>query len=192
MSITPNTLDEFMKLFGGDTTVDEQQAAQYHERFVSTNPEDNQFENSAYHEAVAEHVATLPDDQFHDAAKNAIAQAPPQERQDLLSTLMSALGGAGGLGGMISGMAGGGAAAGGAGGLGQIAKMLGLGSTDPKQMSDDDAAKVMNYARTEHPELIRQTVAEKPWFVKALGNPVVMGALTLAAAKLLSNSRRSS
>jgi hypothetical protein len=32
-------------------------------------------------------------------------------------------------------------------------------------------------------------VQEKPWFVKALGNPVVMGALTMAAAKLLSNRR---
>ena len=65
--------------------------------------------------------------------------------------------------------------------------MLGLGSTDPSKMSEDDAARVMNYARKEHPELIRQTVEEKPWFVKAMGNPVVMGALTLAAAKLLTN-----
>jgi hypothetical protein len=30
-------------------------------------------------------------------------------------------------------------------------------------------------------------VEEKPWFVKAMGNPVVIGALTVAAAKLLSN-----
>ncbi len=39
--------------------------------------------------------------------------------------------------------------------------MLGLGSTDPKQMSDGDAARVMNYAREEQPEALRQTVAEK-------------------------------
>lgn len=57
-------------------------------------------------------------------------------------------------------------------------------------MSEDDAAKVMNYARKERPEALAQTVKEKPWFVKALGNPVVMGALTMAAAKLLSNKRR--
>ena len=68
--------------------------------------------------------------------------------------------------------------------------MLGLGSTDPNKMSEDDAARVMNYARKEHPELMRQTVEEKPWFVKAMGNPVVMGALTMAAAKLLSNQRK--
>ena len=76
------------------------------------------------------------------------------------------------------------------GGLGGIAGTLGLGSTDPNQMSDDDAAKVMNYARKENPDALRQTVQEKPWLVKALGNPVVMGALTLAAAKLLTNLKK--
>ena len=191
MPITPDTLNDFLKLFGGNTTVDPQQAAQYHDRFMSTSPEDNQFDNSAYHEAAAQHLATLPDDQFHDAARNAIAQAPPRERQDLLGGLLSALGGAGGVAGMIGGMSGGRQAAPG-GGLGGIAKMLGLNSTDPSQMSNDDAAKVINYARTEHPEVMQQTVAEKPWFVKAMGNPIVMGALAVAAAKLLNNTRRPS
>ena len=55
--------------------------------------------------------------------------------------------------------------------------MLGLGSTDPRQMDDDDAAKLMDYARKERPEVLRQTVEEKPWFVKAMGNPIIMGAL---------------
>jgi hypothetical protein len=54
-------------------------------------------------------------------------------------------------------------------------------------MTEDDAARVMDYARKENPDALRQTVQEKPWFVKAMGNPVVMGALTLAAAKLLTN-----
>ena len=58
-------------------------------------------------------------------------------------------------------------------------------------MSGDDAAKVMDYARKENPQVLEQTVQEKPWFVKALGNPVVMGALTVAAAKLLSSQRKS-
>lgn len=182
-----NTIDDFLKLFGGDSTVNEQQAAQFHDRFVSTKPEDSHFDNSAYHDAVAQHLETLPNDQFQEMAKNAIAQTPPQERQDLLGNLLGALGGAGGLSGVMSSMGGG--AGGGEAGLAGIAKMLGLGSTDPSQMSNDDAAKVINYARTERPELMRQTVAEKPWFVKALGNPIVMSALTMAAAKLLSNRR---
>ena len=79
---------------------------------------------------------------------------------------------------------------GGQGGLGNIASMLGLGSTDPNRMSDDDAAKLMNYARKEQPAALQQTVAQKPWLVKAMGNPVVMGALAVAAAKLLRGLRK--
>ncbi|MBA3830487.1 MAG: hypothetical protein H0X34_01060 [Chthoniobacterales bacterium] len=174
----PDTVDDFMKRFSGGGSVDDEQAAQFHDRFVSTKPEDSQFENRAYHEGATEYLGKLPDEQFHEAARNAVAQAPPQERQGLLGSLMGALsGGAAGGAGMGGGLAG-------------IASMLGLGTTDPKQMSDDDAARVMNYARKEQPEALRQTVAEKPWFVKAMGNPVVMGALTVAAAKLLSNQRK--
>jgi hypothetical protein len=180
-------IDDFLKLFGSGSTPDETQAAEFQKRFVSTHPEDSQFDNGAYHDAVTEQLKTLPDDQFHDAAKNAIAQAPPQERQDLLSGLLGAFGGGANMDGLFSGLGGG--SAGGQSALGGIAKMLGLGSTDPSQMSNDDAAKVLNYARNEHPELVRQTVAEKPWFVKALGNPIVMGALTTAAMSLL-NLRR--
>jgi hypothetical protein len=96
--------------------------------------------------------------------------------------------GGGGIADMLGGLAGGGGGAG--GGLGGLAKMLGLGSTDPRKMSEDDAAKLMNYARKENPAALRQAVQEKPWFVKAMGNPIVMGALTMAAAKMLSNQRR--
>ena len=56
-------------------------------------------------------------------------------------------------------------------------------------MSAEDAARLMNYARTEQPEVLKKTVEEKPWFVKAMGNPVVMGALAVAAAKMLSGRR---
>ena len=102
---------------------------------------------------------------------------PQQERAGLLGTLMGALGGSSGAGD-------------GGGSLGGIARMLGLGSTDPNQMSADDAAKLMNYARKEQPGALQQTVAEKPSLLKAMGNPIVMGALTMAATKLLSGQRR--
>lgn len=173
----PGTVDDFMSRFGGGGTVDDREAAQYHDRFVSTHENDRDFDNKAYHEGATEYLGKLPDDQFHAAASNAIAQAPPQERTGILSGLLGALGGGGGALGAL-------------GGIGGLAGMLGLGSTDPKQMSNDDAAKLMNYARKENPEALRQTVQEKPWFMKALGNPIVMGALTMAAAKMLSNRRR--
>jgi hypothetical protein len=183
----PDTVDDFMRRFASGGTVDDADARRFHDRFVSTNPDDSHFDNRTYHQAATQYLGQLPDDQFQDAAKNAVAQAPPAERAGLLDGLLSALGGGGGAstGGTMN--AGPLAAA---GGLAGIARMLGLGSTDPNQMSEDDAARVMNYARKEHPELMQKTVEEKPWFVKAMGNPVVMGALTVAAAKLLSNQRK--
>ncbi len=162
-----------MTRFGGGGTIDDREAARYHDRFVSTSPEDNDFDNRTYQRSASEYLGKLPDDEFQRGARSALSQAPPEERHNLLGGLMGALTG-GGAGG----------------GLGRLANMLGLDSTDPKQMSEDDAARVMNYARHENPEAMQQVVAEKPWFVKAMGNPVVLGALTLAAAKLLKNQRK--
>ena len=172
----PGTVDDFMQRFGGGGTMDESQAAQYHDRFASDQPNDREFDNNTYHQAATQYLGKLPDDEFHQTAQNAVRQMPQEQRAGLLGTLMGALGGVSGGGGM--------------GGLSGLGSMLGLGSTDPNQMSADDAAKVMNYARKEQPGALQQTVAEKPWFIKALGNPVVMGAVTMAAAKLLSNQRR--
>ncbi len=169
----PGTVDDFMSRFGSKQTVDDREAAQYHERFVSKDENDRDFDNQAYHEGATEYLGKLPDDQFQSAARNAVMQAPPQERQGLLGTLMGALGGQGG-------------------GIGAIASRLGLGSTDPNQMNDEDAARVLDYARREQPEALRKTVEEKPWFVKAMGNPILMGALAMAAAKLVSNQRKNS
>ena len=174
-------VDDFMRRFGGEGTLDDREAAKYHDRFVSTHDDDRDFDNKTYHEGATEYLGKLPDNEFRSAARNAVSQAPPQEREGLLASILGALGGS---------TAEGGGAAAGLGGLSGIAKMLGLGSTDPHQMDDDDAAKVMNYARKERPEVLRQTVEEKPWFVKAMGNPIVMGVLGVAAAKLLSNRRR--
>jgi hypothetical protein len=166
-------VDDFMRRFGGEGTLDDREAAKYHDRFVSTHDEDRDFDNKTYHKGAT--------DEFRTAARNAVSQAPPQEREGLLGGILGALGGSTGDGG---------GAAAGLDGLSGIAKMLGLGSTDPRQMDDDDAAKVMNYARKERLEVLRQTVEEKPWFVKAMGNPIVMGALTVVATKLLGNRRR--
>ena len=170
----PGTVDDFMQRFGGGVTMDESEAVQYHDRFISDHPNDTQFDNRTYHRAATQYLGKLPDDEFHQAAQSAVAQMPQQQRAGLLGTLIGALGGGGDS----------------AGGIGGLASMLGLGSTDPNQMSASDATKLMNYARKENPQALQQTVAEKPWFVKALGNPVVMGALTMVAAKLLTNQRR--
>jgi hypothetical protein len=161
----PGTVDDFMNRFGGGGTIDDSEAQQYYDRFVSTSPEDRDFDNQTYQQSATEYLGKLPDDQFQGAAREAYNQAAPQEQQGLLSGLLGALTG---------------------GGAADIARKLGLESTDPSRMSADDAARLMNYARTEQPEVLKKTVEEKPWFVKAMGNPVIMGALAVAAAKMLS------
>ena len=166
----PDTVDDFMRRFGNDQTIDDREAAQYHDRFTSTHPDDSGFDNRTYHQSATEYLGKLPDEEFQQSARTAIAQAPPQERQSMLGGLLGALGGGGS--------------------IGTIANMLGLGSTDPKHMSEEDAARVMNYARRERPEALQKVVEEKPWFVKAMGNPIVLGALTVAAAKMLQKQRQ--
>ena len=161
----PGTVDDFMNRFGGGGTIDDSEAQQYYDRFVSTSPEDRDFDNQTYQQSATEYLGKLPDDQFQGAAREAYNQAAPQEQQGLLSGLLGALTG---------------------GGAADIARKLGLESTDPSRMSADDAARLMNYARTEQPEVLKKTVEEKPWFVKAMCNPLIMGALAVAAAKMLS------
>jgi hypothetical protein len=64
------------------------------------------------------------------------------------------------------------------------ASKLGLASSDPSRTSADDAAHLMNYVRTQQPEVLKKAVQEKPWFVKAMANPVIMGAGFLVAGAL--------
>jgi hypothetical protein len=167
----PNTVGDFIRRFGGSQTVDDRDAQAFHDRFVSTREEDRDFDNDAYNEGASEYLGKLPDDEFRQVARRAVSQTPKPERKDMLGSILEGLGG------------------GGSGGIGDIAKILGLGSSDPDSMSDEDAARVIDYTRKQRPDVLRKTVAEKPWFVKALGNPVVTGALAIAAAKLMSNSR---
>lgn len=46
--------------------IDPQQAAQYADRFTSTRPEDQEFNNQDFQQAAAEHLSKMPEDQFQD------------------------------------------------------------------------------------------------------------------------------
>jgi hypothetical protein len=137
----PGTVDDFMNRFGGGGTIDDREAQQLHDRFVSTNPDDRAFDTQTYHQSATEYLGKLPDDQFQNAAQNALNQVAPQDRQGLLGGLLGALGG---------------------GAAGNVASKLGLASTDPSKMSAEDAARLMNYARTEQPEALKKTVEKSP------------------------------
>lgn len=170
----PQTVDDFISRFGGAGTIDDRQAtqaSQYYDRFASTRDEDRDFENDALYEGATQQLGRLDDDEFTRASTQAYEQAPPQQRAGLLQTILRGIQGKGmdvnGLG-----------------------RQIGLRTTNPQQMSAEEYARLANYARRQHPDVMREAVKEQPWFVKAMGNPVVMGALTIAAAKMLQNRTR--
>ena len=167
----PGTVDDFINRFGGQGTMDDQQASQYYDRFASTHPNDREFDSEALHSGATEYLGTLPDDQFHDAARNAYQQTPPAQRPGLIGGLLGALQGKGlQPAGLVS--------------------TLGLGSSNPQQMGADDYARLANYARLQHPDAMQQTVRQQPGLLKAMGNPIVMGALGMVAAKMMRNRQQ--
>src|SRR5215207_7661584 len=92
----PGSVDDFMRRFGGSDAMDDREAEKYHERFVSSHADDRDFDSQTYHRSAGEYLGRLDDDQFQSAARNAYAQAAPQERPGLVSGLMGALGMGGG------------------------------------------------------------------------------------------------
>jgi len=162
----PATVNDFIKNFSGSGSMDDQQASHYFDRFASNAPEDQEFDNQAMHRGASEYLGQLPDDQFHQAAQNAFSQAQPAQRHGLLSGLIGALTNRG-----VN--------------LGSLGSQLGLQSTNPQQMGPADYARLANYARTNHPEVMQDHVQSQPWLVKAMGNPIMMGALGVVASKLM-------
>ena len=164
----PGTIDDFMHQFGGSGTMTDQDASHYLDKFASTAPADSSFDNATMHQGAAEYLGKLPTEQFQQAAQTAYAQANPAQQQGLLGSLLGGL--------QSKGV-----------GLGMLTGLLGLGSTNPQQMSAADYARVADYARTQHPDVMQQTVAQQPWLLQAMGNPIVTGVLGLIAAKLVSS-----
>ena len=142
----PATVNDFMRQFGGSDTMSDQQAApqgalhpdasHYYGRFTSQHPDDSQFDN----QGSAECLGKLLNGQFQQAAQNAYAQASPTQQQGLMGSLLGGLQNKGA-------------------GLGSLAGMLRLGSSNPQQMSGGDYAKVANYTRSQHSDVMQQTVS---------------------------------
>jgi hypothetical protein len=160
------TVDDFIQRFSGNKTMDDQQAAHFLDRFASNDPNDRDFDNDEMYSGATEYLGKLPDSEFHQAAQNAYASAPPERQQGLVGTLMRALQSRGVSPGSLGGL-------------------FGQGGAAPAQMNPAQYAQLADYARRQHPDAMREVVREQPWFVKAMGNPVVMGALGMVASRMI-------
>ena len=167
----PGTVDDFVRRFGGQDTMDDREATQYFDRFASTDPNDRDFDNDAMYQGSTEYLGQLPRDQFQRAASDAFQHAPPQQRQGLLGGLLGGL--------QTSGED-----------MSSLQRQLGLRSMDPQRMGPNEYARIADYARTQHPEVIQKQVKDQPWLLKAMGNPILMGALGVIASRMMKNRAR--
>jgi hypothetical protein len=160
------SVDDFIQRFGGSGAMDDREAHQYYDRFASTAPQDRDFDNDALYDGATQHLGRLPDDEFNHVSQRAFEQAPPQQRAGLIQSLFGALKGRG-----MDPNA--------------LGSQVGLRSLDPNSMSGSDFSRLADFTRRNHPDAMRQTVQQQPWFVKAMGNPIVMGALGMVAANMM-------
>jgi hypothetical protein len=165
------SVDDFIQRFGGAGAMDDREAHQYYDRFASTDPRDRDYDNDALYEGATQHLGRLPDDQFQQVSQNAFNQAPPQQRAGLVESLFGALRGRG-----MDPSA--------------LGSQAGLRTLDPNSMNGSDFARLADFTRRNHPDAMRQTVQQQPWFVKAMGNPIVMGALGMVAANMMRKKTR--
>ena len=68
--------------------------------------------------------------------------------------------------------------------MGSRQNQRGLPALSPTHMGPDAYARVANDAR-RHPDVMEEQGRFQPWLVKALGHPIVMGALGGIASKRL-------
>lgn len=70
-----------------------------------------------------------------------------------------------------------------------LEQQLTLSTHNPKRMTADDVAKLASFAYHSHPDIFREVLADKPWLIKFLSNPLVAGIVGIAAAKWLSSRK---
>jgi len=115
------------------------------------------------------HPERLPSDQVEPQFRRAAEKMEPHERSEIAHDLLEEL--------QQRGLA-----------PSWLQRMLGLGSTDPRQASPDDVAKLTEYSRQNHPEVFRKVVADKPFLVRWLDKPLVSALVGVIAGKLLNRA----
>jgi len=166
----PATVDDFIQRFGNPESMDDQSASHYLDRFASNAPQDQEFDTHALSSGASEYLGRLPDPQFQQAAQSAYANATPAQQQGLLGSLTRAL--------QSRGI--------------DLGRVFGQGGQVPAQVSPNQYAQAASYARQQHPDVMKDVVSEQPWLIKAMGHPILMGALGMVAGHMMKNRLQSS
>ena len=143
--------------------MDDADAAHYLDRFASRDPRDDDFDHDTMATGATEYLGKLPEPQFQQAAQNAYSNASPDQREGLVGTLMRAL--------QSRGV--------------NLGSLLGQNVNSPAQVNASQYAQIANYARQQHPDAMHEVVREQPWMMKAMGHPVMMGALGMIAGHII-------
>ncbi|MFW6296385.1 MAG: hypothetical protein ACOC04_04260 [Halothece sp.] len=114
------------------------------------------------------HPERIPPSQMEPELQKAIAQIQPKERDDVARDMFKQLKKRG-----LSER--------------DLEKQLGLSTHNPNRMNADDVSKLANFVYHSHPDIFHDVLADKPWMLKFLSNPIVAAALGIAAAKWFSS-----
>lgn len=154
-----NAQDFLYRFNAPDAHVPPQEASQYFDQYAQAN-------HPGFQRAMGTYMSQQMDpNQFAQGVQN----LPPQQKSGLVGPLMNAL--------QSHGV-----------NVGALAGKLGLSSTDPNQMQQQDLSAVAGYAQQNYPGALQQTAQEHPSLLKtAMGHPFITGALGLLAAHTLSN-----
>lgn len=165
------TVEDFIRRFAHRDEVDDREAASFLDRFTSDDPCDREFDTDAMFAGATEYLGSLPDHEFEVAAQNAFLSASPETQHRLLTVLMRAL--------HCRGVT-----------CANMAGFFGHQSAIPSGLSPAQGvnpaqyAKAANFARRQYPEVLREIVRDQPWIMKAMGAPVLIGALGTVASRI--------
>ena len=140
-------------VMGGNLS--DQQAGEHYDQIHQSVPQDQ------LGAAIGPALASLGGSQVQQSVTNSAAQMDPQQRGNLMQTLLGGLGGAGNLGGILS--------------------QLGISPSvqnDPQSASPDDLGKLAAHTQANNPDVFHQAMSfysAHPTLVKAFGAAAIAG-----------------
>ena len=150
-------LDQLSGVLGNLTggNLNEQQAGEHYDQIASQVPQ------SQLGAVIGPALASLGGSQVQESVSNSATQMNPQQRGNIMQSLLGGLGGAGNLGGLLS--------------------QLGISPSvqnDPQSASPDDVGKLAAHAQQNNPDVFHEAMSfysAHPTLVKALGAAAITG-----------------